>query len=112
MVYLSVYMIYRYIYGCSTHHLCHTEAMPKVVKRHFVVVLVDLVEPLAQRIDGYAELLHKAQLEEHGLHQVYDIRIAPFVRIEGWQTQGRLDLIRKVGITNFQEAPLHLLMLW
>lgn len=53
--------------------------MPKVVKRHFVVVLVDLVEPLAQRIDGYAELLHEAQLEEHGLHQVYDIRIAPFV---------------------------------
>lgn len=32
----------------STHHLRHAKAMPEVVKRNVVVVLVDLVEPFSE----------------------------------------------------------------
>jgi len=67
------------------HHLGNAEAVPKVVEGHLVVVLVDLIEPLAQRVHRNAELLNESQLDEHGLHEMDDIGIAPLVGIEGRQ---------------------------
>jgi len=96
----------------QTHHLGNAEAVPKVVEGHLVVVLVDLVEPFAERVHRDAELLDEAQLDEHGLHEVDDVGVAPLVGVEGRQAQGGPHLLREGRITNFQEAALHLLMLW
>lgn len=97
-------------YDTFTYHLGHTKTMPEIVKRHLIVVLVHLVQPLPQRVQGYIEFLNKSQLNEHGLHQMNDIGIAPLVRIEGRQTQSIAHLFREGGVAYFQEAFFNLLV--
>lgn len=41
----------------DTHHLRHAEAMPEIMKRHLVVIIVDLVEKVPQNRQGNVELL-------------------------------------------------------
>lgn len=66
----------------GTHHLRHTEAMPKVVEGNVVVVLVDFVEPFPETHGRYVELLNEIQLDKHHLHQVKNLIVLVVVRVK------------------------------
>lgn len=73
-------------------------------------MLVHLVQPLAQRGHWDAKVRGQAQLQEHGLHQADNLRVIKLVAVEGGQPETRSHLLVKHIITDFEEAPLHLLM--
>lgn len=81
------------------------------MKWHIVVMLVDLVEPLSQRLHRNPKVCRQTQLDEHGLHETDYLRVIKLVAIEGWQSEGCPHLLREHIITDIEEAPLHLLVL-
>lgn len=54
------------------------------MKWHIVVMLVDLVEPLSQRLHRNPKVCRQTQLDEHGLHETDYLRVIKLVAIEGW----------------------------
>lgn len=74
------------------------------MERYVVVVLVHLVQPLAQRFPRDLELFQQAQLDEHGLHQMDHLPVLPLVRVERRQPEGGLHLLRQGLVGNLQEA--------
>lgn len=95
-----------------THHLWHAEAMPEIVERNVVVMLVNLVQPLAKSHRWNVKFLQEAQLHEHSLKQMQHFVVFEVVRVERRQPQGHLDVLRKCGVANLQELLFNVAVLW
>lgn len=91
-----------------TYHLSHTETVAEIVERHQVIMLVHFIQPFAQHWQWDLELLDESAVDEHCLHQMQHRFVAPFVRIERWQSEGSLYLVGQRLIADLQEAHLHL----
>lgn len=95
----------------STNHLCHTETVTEIMKRHQVIVLIHFVQPLTQNRQWNLEFFDETTIDEHCLHQMQYGFVAPFVRVECGQSEGSLHLFGQCLIADLQEANLHLLVI-
>lgn len=83
----------------DAYHLCNAKAMPKVVKRDLVVVLVGLVQEVPENVDVDGELGAQVEVQEHLLEQQQQLFVLPLPAVERRHTQPLPHRIRHLCVT-------------
>lgn len=83
--------------------MSNTKAVPKVVKRYFIVVLVGLVQKVAQCVNVDGEFRTEIVVQVHLLQQQKQFFVLPLPAVERGHPQPLSNTVRHLSITEIRK---------